>query len=213
MALPDQVELLCMAVEKMATAEAKKILEEARSRHDRMLRQQMNHIKMEQEEQKLYLKRQAYQDARRKVDAAELKARRMVMAAREEIFSRILEDGKKKLDEIRKDSSRYVELLVDMISKAARIILGAGGTGIDIRLSARDLDLSRRIMDSLSPELKEHVKISDKPAEIQGGIMAFSRDGKQLVDLSFEAIIERIEPVIRAMAAERLFSRTGAATE
>ena len=209
MALPDEVELLCMAVEKMAASEVEKILEEARLRHDRLVRQRMEQIKREQEEQKLYLKRQAFQDARRKVDAAELKARRMVMATREEIFSRILDHGNQRLQDLRKDRKRYVELLQAMVKKASAIILEAGSKAVEIRCASQDAQAAEEAVKNLPEDLRGRVNLSAEPAVIQGGIMAYSLDGKQLVDLSFETVLKRIEPDIRAMAAQRLFKGTG----
>ena len=80
MALPDQIELLCLAIQKKASDEAEKILSEARQRHDDMIRGALEDIERQIEQKKDELRKKAYQDARRKIDAAELKGRRKVMA-------------------------------------------------------------------------------------------------------------------------------------
>ncbi len=209
MALPDQVELLCMAVEKMAAAEVEKIVQDARDRRDRILQERIEQIRREQEEQKIYLKRRAFQDARRKVDAAELKARRMVMATREEIFDRIMENGRHRLQELREDSAAYARLLDGLIRKAAGIILEAGSRGVDIKCRQQDRTAAEEAISALPDDIRGKITLSREPVAIEGGIMAFSKDGKQLVDLSFEAILKRIEPDIRAMTADRLFKGIG----
>ncbi len=209
MALPDQVELLCMAVQKKAAAEAEKILKDAEARHEQIVQQGIFKIKRQQEQEKLQLKRKAFQDARRKVDAAELKARRMVMATREEIFSRVMEDGRRRLQELKQDRKEYGRLLEGMIRKAAGVILGEGAGGLEIRSSARDRDVLEEVIRGLPQELAGRVALSESPAEIDGGIMAYSQDGKQLVDLSVQAILSRIEPEIRRKVAEKLFKEAG----
>ncbi len=209
MVLPDQVELLCLAVQKKATEEAEKILEDAKKRYDQLLRQGTEEINRKLGAERLKLKRQAFQDARRQVDAAELEARRMVMATREEIFNNIMEDARERLQRLRADKAEYSRLLKAMIEKAWEIILGAGDKGIEIRCSHKDIDVLREILNSLPEHFQGKVKLSERPVDIEGGIMAYSWDGKQLVDLSFEAILRRIEPDIRIIAADRLFKGAG----
>ncbi len=208
MALPDQVELLCMAVQKKAAAEAEKIMQDAGEKHDRTIQRGIEQRKRQQEEQKLKLRKKAYQDARRQIDAAELKARRMVMATREQIFSRVMEGGRKKLMQIKENREEYEKILLGMMKKAAGMILGAGSQGLEIRCSRPDRDVVSEAAGKLPDELKDKVRLSEKSADIEGGIMAFSQDGKQLIDLSFGAVISRIEPDIRAAAADRLFKET-----
>ena len=209
MALPDQVELLCMAIQKKASAETERILQDARARRDRLVQQGIQEIRRQQEQQKLQLKRQAFQDARRKVDAAELKARRMVMATREKIFDQVLSEGRKKLQELLQDRQEYSRLLRGMIQKAADIILGSGGKGLEIRCRQEDRDIMEDVIRDLPSPLSGKVTLSARPADIPGGVMAFSQDGKQLVDLSFGSILSRIEPEIRSVVAEMLFKEAG----
>jgi len=209
MALPDQVELLCMAIQKKASAETERILQDARARRDRLVQQGIQEIKRQQEQQKLQLKRQAFQDARRKVDAAELKARRMVMATREKIFDQVLSEGRKKLQELLQDRQEYSRLLRGMIQKAADIILGSGGKGLEIRCRQEDSDIMEDVIRDLPSPLSGKVTLSARPARYPGGVMAFSQDGKQLVDLSFGSILSRIEPEIRSVVAEMLFKEAG----
>ena len=208
MALPDQVELLCMAVQKKAAAEAEKFIKDAGEKHDRTIQYQIEQGKREQEEQRLQIRKKAYQDARRQIDAAELKARRMVMATREEIFNRVMEGGRKKLMQIKENREEYEKILIGMMEKAAEMILGAGGQGLEVRCSSRDRDVLAEAAGNLPDELRNKVRLSERSADIEGGIMAFSQDGKQLIDLSLDAILSRIEPDIRAAVADKLFKET-----
>ncbi len=206
MALPDQVELLCLAVQKRAAQEAQKILSEARAKRERLIQRGIQQIEREQEEQKLKLKRTAFQDARRKVDAAELAARRMVMATREKIFKQIMQQGWQHLEKIKADKSEYARILAGMMQKASDVILRTGSKGVLFRCSPQDMAIAKEAIKELPKEVSGKVSLSREAANISGGIMAYSEDGKQLIDLSFEAILKRIEPEIRAIAADKLFT-------
>ncbi len=210
MALPDQVELLCMAVQKKAQEQAEKILEDARRRHERMVQDGISRIKVEQEQQKQELRRRAYQEARRKVDAAELRGRRMVMAARERIFQQVLDSGRKRLRELAAQGESYKKLLEAMIERAAGVIMATGEGGMEIRCRKEDMKMVEEILTELSPRFSARLILSSQPVDIDGGIIALSEDGKQLVDLSFSTIVSRIEPEIRASVAESLFKEAGA---
>lgn len=208
MPLPDQVGLLCMAIQKKAAGEAEKIIQDAGEKHDRTIQHGIEQRKREQEEQRLRIRKKAYQDARIQVDAAELKARRKVMATREEIFIQAMEDIRNELMQIKENRDEYEKILLGMMEKAAEMILEAGGQGVEVRCSSRDRDVLTEAAKNLSGKLRDKIKLSESSADIEGGIMAFSWGGKQLIDLSFGAILSRMEPDIRAAIADRLFKET-----
>ncbi len=205
MALPDAVELLCLAVGKRAASEAEKIREQAGSEYERLVEQGRQQLKREFEDKKLRLKRQAFQDARRVVDAAELRSRRMVMAVREEILDAVIRAGRQGLEAMReKEPGSYVELLQGMITNALDIMKDVRGSVV-IRGAGRDREYISQAVSVLPQEVRGRLKVSEDPVDISGGILAAADNGRQLVDLSFDTVLKRMEPQIRALVSERLF--------
>ncbi len=205
MALPDAVELLCFAVEKRAASESEKIREQARSEYERLVERGRQQLKREFEDKKLRLKRQAFQDARRVVDAAELRSRRMVMAVREEILDAVIRAGRQGLEAMREEEpGRYVELLQGMITNALHIMKDVRGSVV-IRGAVQDREFISQAVSVLPQEIRGRLKVSEEPVDISGGILAAADNGRQLVDLSFDTVLKRMEPQIRALVSERLF--------
>jgi len=202
MALPDQIELLCLAIQKKASDEAEKILSEARQRHDDMIRGALEDIERQIEQKKDELRKKAYQDARRKIDAAELKGRRKVMALREDVFSETLSIVRQRLDALRGHSAEYKSVLEAMIRKALGIL---GSRGIAVRCAGPDRGTVQEVIAGMSEESGAEIELDSSPAEISGGLIASTPDGRQLVDLSFDALLKEMEPEMRKILASAVF--------
>ncbi len=202
MPIPDQIELLCLAIQKKAGGQAEKIISAAEDAARRRLEAERRRLAMEMEQKKTLLAQQAHQEARRILDAAELKSRRAIMAAREEIYQMVLEQGRRVLEELQEDEGRYGKVLESMVKRAAGLL---PGSELEIRASERDIAFIKRQLEALQRAAGRKVKVSAQPAAISGGIIASSPEGKMLVDLSFEALFRKIEPDLRDVVASRVF--------
>jgi len=208
MALPDQIELLCLAIQKKASDEAERIMSEAKERHDDMVRGALEDINRQVEQKKDELRKKAYQDARRKIDAAELKGRRKVMALREEVFSGTLSIVRQRLDAMKGHSEEYKKVLEAMIGKAMGILRSKA---VVVRCSGPDHGIVQEVISGMSGESGIEIGLDSRTAEISGGLIVSTPDRRQLVDLSFEALLKEMEPEMRRIIATSVFE--GAGTE
>ncbi len=202
MPIPDQIELLCLAIQKKAQGQAEKIISAAKEAAQRRLEAERRRIALEMEQKKTLLAQQAHQEARRILDAAELQSRRSIMATREEIYQMVLDQGRTVLEGLKKDAPRYIQVLETMVKRAAGLL---PGSEMELRVSRHDQALVKDHIGRLEQAAGRRILLSGQPAAITGGIIASSPEGKMLVDLSFEAIFRKIEPELRDLVARRIF--------
>ncbi len=209
MPLPDNIELLCLAIKKRATSQGEKILEKAKKEAQRILSSGLREAERELEAKRLELKRQAFQDARRITDGAELAARRMIMAAREEIFKKVMDKARDLLFETREKPEAYRDMVKSMIVNARSVVAGEGEGKVVVQAPQRDIPVVKEAAREAEKDSGFQIQVDEQPAEIEGGILVFSLDRRRMVDFSFDALLKRLEPEIRALVAEKVFSGEG----
>ncbi len=209
MPLPDNIELLCLAIKKRATSQGEKILEKAKKEAQRILSSGLREAERELEAKRLELKRQAFQEARRTTDGAELAARRMIMAAREEIFKKVMDKARDLLFETREKPEAYKAMVKSMIVNALSVVAGDGEGKVVVQAPQRDIPVVKEAAREAGKASGVEVQVDEQPAEIEGGILVFSFDRRRMVDFSFDALLKRLEPEIRALVAEKVFSGEG----
>ncbi len=209
MPLPDNIELLCLAIKKRATSQGEKILEKAKKKAQRILSSGLREAERELEAKRLELKRQAFQDARRTTDGAELAARRMIMAAREEIFKKVMDKARDLLFETREKPGAYKAMVKSMIINALSVLAGEGEGKLVVQAPLRDIPVVKEAAGEAEKGSGVEVQVDEQPAETEGGILVFSFDRRRMVDFSFDALLKRLEPEIRALVAEKVFSGEG----
>ena len=209
MPLPDNIELLCLAIKKRATSQGEKILEKAKKEAQRILSSGLREAERELEAKRLELKRQAFQDARRITDGAELAARRMIMAAREEIFKKVMDKARDLLFETREKPEAYKDMVKSMIVNALSVVAGEGEGKVVVQAPQRDIPVVKEAAREAEKDSGVEVQVDEQPTETEGGILVFSLDRRRMVDFSFDALLKRLEPEIRALVAEKVFSGEG----
>ncbi len=209
MPLPDNIELLCLAIKKRATSQGEKILEKAKKEAQRILSSGLREAERELEAKRLELKRQAFQEAKRTTDGAELAARRMIMAAREEIFKKVMDKARDLLFETREKPEAYKDMVKSMIVNALSVLAGEGEGKLLVQASQRDIQVVKEAAKEAEKDSGVDVQVDEQPAEIEGGILVFSFDRRRMVDFSFDALLKRLEPEIRALVAKNVFSGEG----
>ena len=200
MPLPDQLSLLCIAVEEKAQVEAQAILDEARNNTDKIIQSARQDMKLRLERRLLTERENAAREASRIVDAAELKARQFILRGKKEILSMLMEDAYRQLENIRSDPS-YGELLKKLAVRAAS---GIPGEQAVIKLNAEDQKLlTPAMLSDISRETGKKITLSSEIAAISGGCIACSVDMRQMVDCSFDALLKEAEPALMELLAEQ----------
>ncbi len=204
MPLPDHIELLCIAIKEQASSQAEKIIQNAQKRANRMVSIGLQALERQIEEKKFSLKRQAFQEARRKTDSAELEARRMVMATKEELFKQALDGAYEMLKVIKGQKEAYKDIVREMIRMACSVLNGTDESGLIVQSSQEDEPVVSQVCKELEKEI--HCKISwETKRDIEGGIVVMSQTRKRMVDMTFNALLKRLEPQIRRIVAQKVF--------
>ncbi len=209
MPLPDQLSLLCIAVEEKARVEAGALIDEARKNADKIIQSAKQDMKLRLEHRLVTERENAAREASRIVDAAELKARQFILHGKKQILSMLIEDAAKRLDRIRSGAVpgfSYEELLKTL---AVRAVSGIPGEKAVLKVNEQDREFFTSAMISdISRETGKEITLSPEAAVIRGGCMAYSLDSRQMVDCSFDALLKEAEPALMELLADQ-FMKSG----
>lgn len=201
MALPDQVSLLSRAIRKKGHTEAEKILARAREQAQGIVRDAELKVQGELEQQLAEKRQDAFQQAGKLKDGASLKARQLVLQAREELMQELLREARQQLESMREEDG-YTEL---MQSIALQAISELPGEEVWIQVRKDDQALvSETFCGNLSRLSGRKVDLFPEPTAITGGCLAYSSDKRVLVDFSFSALLSRAQPQLRELLAKEL---------
>jgi len=200
-ALPDQVSLLCRAIQKKGQAEAEKILARAGEQAQGIVRDAEGKVHEELEQHLAEKRKNAFQQARKLKDGATLKARQLLLQAKEELMQELFLEAREQLESMR-DEAGYPELLQSIALQAIRELPGEE-VWIQVRKDDQSL-VSETFCGNLS-RLSDHmVDLFPEPAAISGGCLVYSFDKKVLVDFSFLALLSRAKPRLRELLAKEM---------
>ncbi len=201
MALPDQVSLLYRAIQKKGQTEAEEILTRAREQAQGIVRDAELKVHGELEQYLAEKKQDAFQQARRLKDGASLKARQLMLQAKEELMQELFREARQRLESMR-DEAGYPELLQSIALQAIRELPGEE-VWIQVRKDDQYL-VSETFLGDLSRGSNRKVDLFPEPTAITGGCLAYSFDKKVLVDFSFSALLTRAQPQLRELLAKEL---------
>ena len=201
MALPDQVSLLYRAIQKKGQTEAEKILAHAQEQAQTIVRDAKLKVQGELEQHLAEKRQDAFQKARKLKDGAGLKARQLVLQAKEELMQELLKEARQQLEAMREEAG-YPELLQSFALQASREL---PGKAVWIQVKKEDQSLmTKAFCGNLSRLSERRVDVFPDPAPISGGCLVYSSDKKILVDFSFSAILLRAQPRLRELLAKEL---------
>jgi len=200
-ALPDQVSLLCRAIREKGQVEAEGILTRSREQAQRIIRDAEVTVQTELEQHLAQKKQDAFQQARRLKDGATLKARQLLLQAKEELAQEIFQEARLQLEHLR-DEAGYPELLQAMALQAIKEL---PGEEVWIQVRRDDQSLVDEIFCQNLTRLSGHrVKLLPEPAAISGGCLVYSSEKRVLVDFSFSALLTRARPQLRDLLAREM---------
>ena len=198
MALPDQVSLLCRAIQKKGQAEAEKILTHATEQAQSIVRDAEEKVQSELGRHLATRKKDAFQQAGRLRDGAGLKARQLLLQAKEALMEDLFQEALQRLEHKREEAG-YTEFLQSLALQAVRE-LPTDKVWIQVRADDQPL-VTERFCRELSRLSGQTVELLPEPAEITGGCLAYSSDKRILVDFSFSALLSRGRPQLRYLLA------------
>jgi vacuolar-type H+-ATPase subunit E/Vma4 len=201
MALPDQVSLLCRAIQKKGQTEAEEILVRAREQAQHIVGDAKETVHSELEQHLTRQRQDAFQQAARLKDGATLKARQLLLQAKEELMQELFREASQRLESMREEAG-YPELLQSIVLQAIRELPGKQ-VWIQVRKVDQSL-LSETFCRNLTRLSGRRVDILPEPAAITGGCLAYSSDKRVLVDFSFSAILTRAQPQLRELLAKEM---------
>ena len=201
MALPDQIALLYRVIQKNGHTEAEKILAQAREQAQSIVRDAERKVHGELEQHLAEKRQDAFQQARKLKDGASLKARQLVLQAREELMQELLGEARQQLETMREEAG-YPELLQSIALQAIRELPGEH-VWIQVRKDDQSL-VNETFCQNLSRVSERKVDLFPEPTAISGGCLAYSSDKRVLVDFSFSALLSRAQPQLRELLAKEL---------
>ena len=201
MALPDQVSLLCRAIRKKGQTEAEKILDRAGEQAQRIVRDAEEKVHGELEQHLAEKRQDAFQQAGRLKDGANLKARQLLLQAKEDLMQELFREAPQRLESMRKEAG-YPEFLQSIVLQAIRELPGEE-VWIQVRKDDQYL-VNETFCQNLSLLSGRRVDLLPEPAAITGGCLAYSSDKRVLVDFSFSALLSRAQPQLRELLAKEL---------
>ena len=137
---------------------------------------------------------------------AKMKANWTVLSKKEKWITAVINETKNRLKTFTR-SKEYISVLEKLIKNASQILCGRE---LEVSLNERDSTLPLKL-DKLSREiskktnLKTKLSLSKKNIEAIGGVMIRTKDGKVIMDNTFDDIIRRREKDIRLKTAKILF--------
>lgn len=200
MALWGQIELLCRAIAAEGQNEAEKILAQSKAAAKRLLDAAKENAEVKFQGEILSQRNKAYADAKRQVDAADLEAKRRLMAFREEIMREVFHALGDRLNSFRNDPS-YPDFLLKALKEG---IARLPGKDFLVELNEADLPAIQDKISEIASELSIHVSIKTS-TELSDGVRLYTADRRQLYDNTLSARLNRLENEIKQAIWRRIF--------
>jgi vacuolar-type H+-ATPase subunit E/Vma4 len=200
MPLPDQLSLLCIAIEEKARREAENIIANAERQAGDIVDTARADIKRLIEERILSEREAANRKASRRVDAADLRARQYILKEKKAILADLMKDAAKRLEEL-VHAPEYPHILREL---SVRAISALRGNVCLIQVNDRDRAFfSPEMLEILASETGRQIRLMDNSVAILGGCLVYSEDRRQMVDYSFETLLKGTESELMAIVATR----------
>lgn len=192
-----------------AKTEATKIVNEAQRSAEKLIENQRQSAYHNSEEEVSTLSKKAEGEADilrgRVIMDTKRKAGWMVLSEKERLVTSVLNEVKKRLNNLQK-SEKYRNILEKMIVEAGTAL---GGGKLEVMLNENDSSASLK-MSKLSKAIadktgvKTQLKLSKQRINV-AGVMVRTIDGRILMDNTFDATIKRREKELRFKIARILF--------
>jgi vacuolar-type H+-ATPase subunit E/Vma4 len=186
-----------------------KILADAEKRAEEILQAaeaERARINMETDRQILQLMGSELKTVRaRIIGQTELEGRKVLMAARAEMLSKVysqVENRLKDVVEVKSEDHDYGIILNKLIKEG---VLAIGGNEFIVSANKRDMEYLRKNLKKIGGTLEGMtLKLDEKPVEILGGVVIKSPMGDKVYYNTLEGRLERVRRIMEARIAEKL---------
>lgn len=186
------VALLCRAIAAEGQEEAEQILSRARADAVDVIAAAQDAADKDYQQELLAAKSEAYAEAKRRVDFAELEARKGIMAFREKIIQEVLGALDQRLQAYRKEPD-YAAFLHLALKEGLDHL---PGKEFVVELNDAEVGLLQGEIEKLMNEGSLQIEVNAAP-DCNGGLRVTTRDRRLRYDNSFAARRQRSENDIR----------------
>ena len=173
-----------------AVAEKARILEEAKKQADSVINRAKEQAAKFLENEDVLSDAEAEKARDKEISGAEMQAKKMILAKKQECVKMVLERVKEKLFTL--SEQEYIQMIVSMLEKAEK--------GDEVVFSQKDKQ-NNALMEKLE---QKHITVSSETRPLQGGFIV--KKGEIEYNYSFEAILAVEKENIEQIAAEVLLA-------
>lgn len=193
------VELLRRAILDAGRKEAEAVLAQARAEAEKIVAEAKEKSERSFEEEARAQRSNAYIEAKRLVDSAELEAGKRIIAFREHTMEEMLGTLEARV-KVMRNQPFYPDFLVAAVEEGLERL---PGTDFIVELNDQDLEPAKEEVVQLAARRSLTIEIA--PAPIEGGCRIYTGDRRMLYDNTFSARLGRYEDEIRREVLVRIF--------
>jgi V/A-type H+-transporting ATPase subunit E len=191
----DAIENITERIKKDASAKANSQINKAKAEADEIL----NQAKLELEKEKKALEMETEKIIKikknRAISEAKLEARKMNLAAKEEVITQAFSLAEERLKTLgAQETEGYLRRA---INNAVSLL----GNDVTVLCNAKDSQMVSKIASEINPG----ITVSSTGIDILGGAIIQTKDNKVRIDATFEGVLDRIRSDLRREVAQILF--------
>lgn len=200
-------DILRQEILEQSKAESESVLVEARKEETRMLNQARKEADAAREKILKAAHAQAMAIQKKILSNVQLEIKKHKLSAREQIFKRIIQAVKDKLDDYRNDPDYLSFLQVSLfeainVLQEDSVILQVG----EIERKILDGAQLKNMMKNYQKHYAQAVEISFSKSPLdEGGVLVMTKDGRKRYDNSFSAQMRRHEDIMRLSILKNVF--------
>lgn len=137
------------------------------------------------------------------------------LSVREELLRQTVGEAREKLNRLRENGDEYERALKALAVRAATllrtdtVVLSSDPRGQELLTDERLESWSRDTGESVESVTELRFHRADEPADIDGGIIAATEDGRRMIDFSFETRLNLVIDEERERIVAALWPKTG----
>jgi V/A-type H+-transporting ATPase subunit E len=185
-------------IKKDASSKANSQINEAKKEADEILARAKEDLEKEKAQMELETEKVIKIQKNRAISEAKLEARKMNLAAKEEVITRAFELARERFKTL---ASSKAEGYLRMAIKNAVSLLG---NDVEVLCNSKDTIIVAKIAGEINPG----ITVSSEGIEYLGGAVIRTKNRKSQIDATFEGVMERIKGDLRRDVAQILFRGT-----
>lgn len=189
---------LIAILEKEAAAETARVLAEARAQAEQISAEARKEAEVVRESARHRVEAERKAAQTRAQSAAQLRASSLVLRAKDAAIAEVFEKAYAELARLAQDRGAYERLLPALVKEASSELTGR----LVIEVNPSDADAARAAARELG--LEAEVKPA---AEVSGGVVVSTTDGRFTVQNTLASRLERVKPVLVTEVANLLWGR------